>query len=64
MDLTATIQNIHAFLFRDDRVPVEIGGTFFELHEVFDGLERALRSQQALHGVFAPFIAVCMALLY
>jgi hypothetical protein len=45
MDLTATVQNIHAFLFRDNRAPVEVGGALFELREVFDRLERPLRSQ-------------------
>src|SRR5690606_38483050 len=48
VDLTAALEHVHALLRRDHRIAVEVGRALLELGEVLDGLEGALRAEQAL----------------
>jgi len=47
--LAPAVQNVHALLRGDDRVAIEIRGALLEFGEVFDGLQRPLRSEEALN---------------
>jgi len=49
MDLTAALERVHPFLRGDHDVAVEVRGALLELREILDSLQRALRSEEALH---------------
>jgi hypothetical protein len=46
VDLASPIENVHAFLHRDDRIAIEVGSALFELRKIFHRLQRALRTEQ------------------
>jgi hypothetical protein len=48
MDLTASFKNIGALFCCDDWVSIKIGGSLLKFSEVFDGLQRPLRTEKAL----------------
>src|SRR5262249_46966788 len=48
MDLAAALEDVDALLGGDDGVAVEVGGPLLELGEVFDGLQRTLRTEETL----------------
>src|SRR6266403_3573804 len=49
MHLRAAVKNIQALLGGEDRVAVEVSGALLELSEIFNRLERSLRTKQALN---------------
>ena len=49
MHLRSAIQDVQAFFCRQDRVAVEIGSALFKFRKVFNGLQRTLRTKQALN---------------
>jgi hypothetical protein len=48
VDLAPTLENVHAFLGRNDRITIEIRSALLELREIFNTLQRSLRPEQSL----------------
>src|SRR5207249_4358159 len=49
VNLAGALQNVDAFLCGGDRISIEVRSTLFELGEVFDALQGALRAEQSLN---------------
>src|SRR5207245_11238384 len=49
MHLRTAVKNVQALLGGEDRVAVEVGGALLELSEIFNRLERSLRTEQSLN---------------
>ena len=49
MDLAPPVEDVDAFLHRDDRIAIEVGGALLKLGKILDCLQRALGAEKALH---------------
>src|SRR5882762_3437328 len=49
MHLRTAVKNVQALLGGEDRVAVEVGGALLELSEIFNRLQRSLRTEQSLN---------------